>query len=63
MSRKYKAVLVTNEKAGLEVHVENAICMVMYREQKGGTVLQNKEANNPFENSAKFKSFGTTLTN
>jgi len=37
--------------------------MVMYREQNGGVVLQYKEANNPFENSAKFKYFGTTLTN
>lgn len=61
MSRKYKAVLVTNKEVGLEVHVENANCVVMYREQNGGTVLKYKEANKSFENSAKFKYFGTTL--
>jgi hypothetical protein len=58
-----KAVLVTSKEAGLEVHAENANCMLMYREQNVGTVLQYKEANKPFENSAKFKYFGTTLTN
>ena len=36
LSRKYKALLVTNKEAGLEVHAENANCKVMYREQNGG---------------------------
>jgi hypothetical protein len=35
----------------------------MYPEQNGGTVLKYKEANKRFENSAKFKYFGTTLKN
>jgi hypothetical protein len=63
LSRKYKALLVASKEAGLEVHAESANCMVMYREQIGGTVLKHTEANKPFENSANFIYIDTTLTN
>jgi hypothetical protein len=36
------SLLVTSKEAGLEVHAENAKCMIKYRQQNGGIVLQDK---------------------
>jgi hypothetical protein len=56
------ALLDANEEVGLEVNPEKTEYMLMSRSQKVGQKRSIKIANRSFEDVAKFKYLGTTLT-
>jgi hypothetical protein len=56
------ALLDANEEVGLEVNKEKTKCMLMSGSQKIGQRHSIKIANRFFEDVAKFKCLGTTLT-
>jgi hypothetical protein len=55
--------LEANKEACLEVNTEKTKYMVEYREQNAGQNHNRKRADESFENVAKFKYFGNTVTN
>jgi hypothetical protein len=57
-----KALLDTSKELGLEVNPEKTKYMLVSRCQNSGHTQSIKIANRPFEDVAKFKYLGTTLT-
>jgi hypothetical protein len=57
-----EALLGASNEAGLEVNPEKAKYMLMSRSQKIGQKHSIKTANRSFEDVAKFRYMGTTLT-
>ena len=58
-----EASVVAGEEAGLEVNVDKAKYMVMYRDQNAGRIHCVRIDNSTFESVEEFKYLGTTLTN
>jgi hypothetical protein len=57
-----EALLEASKEFGLEANLEKAKYMLMSLSQKGGQMRNIKIANRSFEDVAKFKYHGTTLT-
>jgi len=57
-----EASVVAGEEAGLEVNVDKAKYMVMYRDQNAGRSNNIKIDNSSFERVEQFKYLGITLT-
>jgi hypothetical protein len=55
--------LGASRDVGLEIKAEKTKCMIMSRHQNSGQNQNIRIANESFENVAKFKYMGTTLTN
>jgi hypothetical protein len=62
MKKNTKALLDDSKEVGVEVNPEKSKYMLMSRSQMVGQMLNIKRANRPFEYFARFKYFGTTLT-
>jgi hypothetical protein len=60
--RKTEAVLDASKEAGLEVNQKNTIYMLMSHYQKAGQKHSIKIAHTSFEEAARFRYLGTTLT-
>jgi hypothetical protein len=61
-NKSTEALLDASKEAGLEVNPEKAKCMLMSRSQKIGQKHSIKIANRSFEDVAKCRYQGTTLT-
>jgi hypothetical protein len=62
MKKNTEALLGASKEVGLEVNQEKTQCMLMSRSQKLGQRHSIKIVNRSFEDVAKFKYLGTTLT-
>jgi hypothetical protein len=62
IKKNTEAVLDASKEVGLEVNPEKAKYMLMSRSRKTGQKHSIKIANRSFEDVAKFKYLGTTLT-
>jgi hypothetical protein len=62
IKKNTKTLLDASKKIGLEVNPEKTKYVLMSRSQKTGQKYSIKIANRSFEDVAKFKYFGTTLT-
>jgi hypothetical protein len=62
MKKNTKALLDDSKEVGVEVNPEKSKYMLMSRSQMVGQMLNIKIANKSFEYVARFKYFGTTLT-
>jgi hypothetical protein len=63
IQKNTKALLEGSKEVGLEVNPEKTKYMLVSRCQKAGQRQGIKTGNRSFESLAKFKYFGTTLTN
>jgi hypothetical protein len=62
IKKNTEALLDASKEVGLEVNPEKTKCMLMSRSQKTGLRYSIKIVNRSFEDAAKFKYHGTTLT-
>jgi hypothetical protein len=62
IKKNTEALLDASKEVGLEVNPEKTKCMLMSRSQKTGQKCSIKIANRSFEDVAKFRYLGTTLT-
>jgi hypothetical protein len=62
IKKNTEALLVASKEVGLEVNPEKTKYMLMSRSQKIGQKHSKNIANRSFEDVAKFKYLGTTLT-
>jgi hypothetical protein len=62
MKKNTEALLDASKEVGLEVNPERTKYMLMSRSRKTGQKYSIKVANRSFEDVAKFKYLGTTLT-
>jgi hypothetical protein len=62
VKKNTEALLDATKEVGLEVNPEKTKCMLMSLSQKTGQTYSIKIANRSFEDVAKFRYLGTTLT-
>jgi hypothetical protein len=58
-----ETLLEASRDIGLEINAEKTKCMIMSRHPNSGQKQNIRIADESFEKAAKFKYFGTTLTN
>jgi hypothetical protein len=63
INKNMETLIDASKEVGLEVNTEKTKYMLLSRDQNAGQSHDIKIANNRFENVAKFRYLGTTITN